>query len=98
MLLHAITGYHEEVIVFESVSPVLLYLHYVPASRSQDSPHKGLVHLDVNLCHRFLKTRTKGQGVASCGKAEGVVVDGEGEGGGGKGEARQARRGGRSKV
>ena len=70
----------------------------MPASRTQDGPHKGLVDLDVNLCHRFLEAGTKRQGVASSGEAKGVVVDGEGEGGGGEGQAGQAGRRGRSKV
>ena len=78
--------------------PVLLNLHYVPASRSQDGADKGLVDLDVNLCHCLLKTGSKRQGVAGCGEPKGVVVDGEGEGGGGEGQTRQAGRGGRSKV
>ena len=90
--------FHEYDLNFNKRSPVLLYLHYVPASRTQDGPHKGLVDLDVNLCHRLLKTRSERQGVAGCGEPKGVVVDREGEGGGGEGKAGQAGRRGRSKV
>ena len=61
------------------------------ASRTKDSPHEGLVDLDVDLGHRLFKTWSKGQRVAGGGEAEGVVVDGEGQGGGGEWQAWQSR-------
>jgi len=70
---------------------VLLDLHYMAASRTKDSPHEGLVHLDVDLGHRLFETWSKGQRVAGGGEAEGVVVDGEGQGGGGEWQAWQSR-------